>query len=64
MAAVHLPLGAVHVAGMTFIVDFSVFKYETVGTLKTIRTLFHAVWTVFKIKALHAMLRALQEEKG
>lgn len=60
----HLPLGAVDMAGMAFIVGFSIFEDEAVGTLKAIGTLFHTIWTILEMKAFHTMLWALWGVRG
>lgn len=54
-----LPLGAVGVAGMAFVVGLGVFEDETVGALQPVRALLHAVGPVFEIEAFHALVRAL-----
>lgn len=54
-----LPLGAVRVAGMAFVVGLSVLEDEAAGPLQPIGTLFHTVWTVLEMKAFHTMLWAL-----
>lgn len=55
----YLPLGAVGMAGMAFIVGFCILEDETVGTLQAIRTFFNTIRTVFKIEAFHTILWAL-----
>lgn len=55
----YLPLGAVCMAGMAFIVGLCILEDETVGALQAIRTLFHTIRTVFKIEAFHTILWAL-----
>lgn len=62
-SCLHLPLGAVSMAGVAFVVGFSILEDEAVGTLQAIGTLFHTVWTVFEMKAFHTMLWALRKKK-
>lgn len=50
-------------AGVAFVVGFSVLEDEAVSTLQAIGTLFHTVWTVFEMKAFHTMLWALRKKK-
>lgn len=60
----HLPLGAVCMAGMTFIVGLCVLEDEAVGTLQAIGTLFHTVWTILEIEAIYTMFWTLRKVKA
>lgn len=55
----YIPLGAVGVAGMAFVVGLCILEDETVGTLKAIRTLVHTIRTIFEMEAFHTVLWAL-----
>lgn len=54
-----LPLGAVGVAGVTFVVGLGVLEDETVGALQAVGALLYAVGAVFEVAASHALVRAL-----
>lgn len=54
-----LPLGAVGVAGVTFIVGLGVLEDETVGALQAVGALLHTVGAVFEVAASHALVGAL-----
>lgn len=58
-----LPLGAVDMAGVTLVVGLGVLEDETVGALQAVGALLHAVGTVFKVAASHALVRALGESE-
>lgn len=50
-------------AGVTLVVGLGVLEDETVGALQAVRALLYAVGAIFKVEALHALVRALGEGK-
>lgn len=54
-----LPLSAVGVAGMAFVIGLCVLEDETVGALQAIGTLFNTVGTILEMDAPHTSLWAL-----